>query len=252
VIPGASKSYLVVPCFNEASRLASSDYWIYLENHGFLLVFIDDGSTDKTVATIKGFGLQREEVLQLTSNQGKANALRLGIRHLLTTLTTNSTITMIDADGAFQKEEIVRITELAKEKFESGYQAVFSSRVKLAGRDIRRNPLRHMIGRLISALFALTGWRIPYDTQSGLKVFKPSADLANTLSEPFATRWFMEIELIVRMKERNRNFSIWEEPLMYWSETKGSKVLSVKSINIIFQVFGLIIRMRGIKTPRKL
>jgi glycosyltransferase involved in cell wall biosynthesis len=248
---GTSKSFLIIPCFNEATRLAHADYWKYLQDHGFFLIFVNDGSTDSTTETIENLGLQNKEIIKLDRNQGKANALRQGMFYALANLESNSTIAMIDADGAFRCEEIVRLEELAKEKFESGFEALFSSRVKLAGRDINRNPLRHTIGRLISSLFAITGWRLPYDTQSGLKVFKPSAALKNTLSQPFNTRWFMEIELIVRMNKKNHKFSIWEEPLAYWSETRGSKVLSIKSVSIVFQIIKLVVEMRGLKSsPR--
>lgn len=247
----SATGFLVVPCYNEELRIAPADYWKYLENQGLFVIFVNDGSADETSQRCKSFGLTHATVLDLPSNQGKANALRQGILLASANSKDNQLISIIDADGAFDKEEVIRIIELAAVKLNNMYDALFTSRVKLAGREISRNPVRHMIGRAISALFATAGLRLPYDTQSGLKVFKMSSGLAEAFQEPFETRWFMEIELIIRMMNNQHRLCIWEEPLLFWNETKGSKVVSIRSIGIIFQVLKLVRRMKEIKARSK-
>lgn len=240
----------MVPCYNEEERLAPAEYWRYLENLGLTIIFVNDGSTDQTHQRCNSLGLLDATIIELTSNQGKANALRHGILFALKISNSDSSISIIDADGAFNKEEVVQIIELADSKFREQFQSLFTSRVKLAGRAINRNTLRHIIGRSISAFFAIAGQKLPYDTQSGLKVFKGTSDLELILQEPFRTRWFMEIEIIIRMLKSDFTFKIWEEPLLFWNETKGSKVISFRSVGIFFQVFSLAFQMRRSKNHK--
>jgi len=136
------------------------------------------------------------------------------------------TLAFIDADGAFERADIERLLNLSRTKFTDGeWDAVWSSRVALAGRDIHRSPRRHYLGRVAATILFGSQIDVPYDTQSGLKAFRYSTDLRAILQSPFETRWLFEIEMLLRFQiDHGHHLRVWEEPLMHWSEVPGSKV----------------------------
>jgi len=137
-----------------------------------------------------------------------------------------NTLAFIDADGAFEREDVERFLNLSRMKFIDGrWDAVWSSRVALAGRDIHRSLRRHYLGRIAATVLFGSQFGIPYDTQSGLKALRYSPDLEAILQSPFQTRWLFEIEMLLRFQVNHGSyFRVWEEPLMHWSEVPGSKV----------------------------
>ena len=115
------------------------------------------------------------------------------------------------------------------------YRLIIGSRVKLSGREIERNNLRHYFGRLISTFICL-GWeKAPYDTQSGLKIFKLDSSFREAVKLPFKTSWFFDIELILRLDELN-SLRIWEVPLMKWEEIGESSIKGTRFTNILRQI----------------
>lgn len=77
---------VVVPCYNEETRLHEADFADFVASnaHCVRLVFVDDGSTDNTLAVLKRIAAGGgAEVLELGANQGKAEAVRRGMLHAL-------------------------------------------------------------------------------------------------------------------------------------------------------------------------
>lgn len=231
------KKFLIVPCFNEANRIAPAEYWKELEGSSVILVFVNDASTDNTVSKIDSMNLKFHRTVTIHENSGKANAIREGflyIQRIIAIDFADSYVGFVDADMAFSVQDIIRMFDLAEV---SEFEAVFASRVKLSGRNINRKRIRHITGRLIMTFLSISGFAIPYDSQAGLKVFRYTPKLIKCFQNPFDTRWFFELELLLRFK---RNFGVplkvWEEPLFFWNETKGSKLIAFSSISILFQI----------------
>lgn len=223
------KTLMVVPCFNEAHRFPI-DYWkdmIHSEPSTHW-IFVNDGSSDTTSLIlediVKG---STAELVNNKKNLGKGNSIRQGFNHALGQSSEFKTFGYIDSDGAFSHVDLKRLIEMANElQFsEIDYDAILSSRVALAGRQINRNPVRHYIGRLV-ATFLTKDWAdAPYDTQSGLKLFPNSTSFQTALTEPFKTKWFADIEILTRIGIKNGgSLSLWEEPLTSWSDISGSKL----------------------------
>lgn len=232
---------VVVPCFNEALRW-SDDYWTdILQVPDFRILFVDDGSSDATraraEATVAGTS---SEVLRLSINAGKAEAVRTGMRHLLERDDV-SVVGYLDADGAFNREDIEALMVAYRQKVTGGdFEAAWSSRVALAGRDIARSGSRHYIGRLVATFVSLGYGQIPYDTQSGYKLFQPSEQLKTCLAEPFRTRWLFELELLARWQGMTGNqLRVWEEPLQYWHDVPGSKITGKESLRVIKELLSV-------------
>ncbi len=76
--PGVS---ILVPCFNEADHIYETLYWLDQINYPeYEIIAINDGSSDETAKVLLELTKQFDKlrVVDLTSNQGKAMALRMG------------------------------------------------------------------------------------------------------------------------------------------------------------------------------
>jgi len=225
---------IVVPCFNEEARW-NSDYWRQiLTASPARFLFVDDGSRDRTRGLLQETAASgNAAVLELPGNVGKAEAVRTG----LTTLLTDSEVSgvgYLDADGAFGGSDVLRIQEIFQDRANQGqFDALWSSRVALAGRDIQRSSFRHYSGRVVATFLSSGFADFPYDTQAGFKLFRSSPTLKRALTKTFRTRWLFEIELMKRWEAiEHRPMRIWEEPLFHWHDVPGSKIKGREMIRI--------------------
>ena len=237
-------AWIVVPCYNEAERWNSA-YWAnVLALDGIRVLFVNDGSTDATGALIdvvcSTAGATTARVLTRSANRGKAEAVRAGILDLLSDASRlPGPIGFMDADGAFQGEDISRVVDIQRSNLEN-FEAVWSSRVALAGRAIDRSIWRHYISRAISTVVCWRDPSIPYDTQSGLKMFSPSQQLLDVLAKPFRTRWMFEPELLARWQaSTGRSLVVWEEPLLTWAEVPGSHLRGRELLRVLQEVLAV-------------
>lgn len=221
-------SSVVVPCYNEAARWRA-EYWEALFGlDGVDWLFVDDGSTDTTrrllERTCESHPHRRAALLVLDRNSGKAEAVRRGLVEVLARSEGTTSVGFMDADGAFGIDDVRHIVDHPWAR-PGGAEAVWSSRIALAGRRIERSIWRHYVSRAVSTVVCWRDTTIPYDTQSGLKVFVVSDDFRASLSEPFRTRWMFEVELLARWRARTgRPLDVWEEPLLSWTEVAGSRI----------------------------
>ena len=228
---------LVVPCFNEAERWDSVYWGEMVERIPARFLFVDDGSSDGTLAKIQQIA-QADNVtlLHLSTNRGKAEAVRVGLLELLSRGSFDG-VGYLDADGAFLAADVARMLELFEVVKDRSVDALWSSRVALAGRDIRRSTARHYIGRVIATLMSIGYGSIPYDTQSGYKIFAATDELRGCLARPFSTRWLFEVELLARWEALNGSaMNIWEEPLDYWHDVGGSKIHGLETMRVVWEI----------------
>lgn len=262
---------LVVPVFNESHRWQDT-YWSDLLSLDWVRwIFVDDGSNDQTYEKLlKLPAPSRYEILRLSTNQGKGEAVRAGILHFFKSQDSDAEVSLqhstefcdlvgfIDADGSITKSDISRIYEIAKTKIglkkeiASNYlnppvNAIWSSRVALNGRNIERKISRHYIGRIINTVLSPNFHSIPYDPQCGFKIFEASEDLKNSIAAPFMTRWFFDLEIILKWQRENHSeLVIWEEPLETWKEISGSHLSVVNIFSIFKEILNIIFESREI------
>jgi hypothetical protein len=108
---------------------------------------------------------------------------------------------------------------------------VMGARIKLLGRNIQRQALRHYLGRLFASCASLVLGMPVYDTQCGAKLFRNSEEIAYAFSRPFSVNWTFDVEILARLKslrrlnkKNNIESSIVEYPLQAWFHMSGSKV----------------------------
>lgn len=222
----ATTRILVVPCYNEASRL-DVERWVQFAVSGpAKVLFVDDGSRDETL-TILGAMQKRApdriDVLHLSLNGGKGEAVRAGLRRAIEL--GASEIGYSDADLATPPEELTRLFDTLGRRSE--LIGVIGSRVKTLGTHIERRPVRHYLGRVFATGAAVALGRAVYDTQCGAKVFRLGPSLTRALEKPFVSRWAFDVELLSRLFEgvpEDAPELVHELPLRTWLHMPGSKL----------------------------
>jgi dolichyl-phosphate beta-glucosyltransferase len=219
---------IVVPCHNEAQRLRTRDFREFVVRHpGISFLFVNDGSTDRTGELLNEIaaGPKHFSALHLARNSGKAEAVRQGV--LAATQGSSGYIGYWDADLATPLSAIPRFIS-ALDRLPQ-IAIVLGTRLQLAGHDIRRKPIRRMLGKLFSRVTGLVlGMRL-HDTQCGAKLFRNTESTRAAFSQPFGSRWIFDVELLARlsMLEGSAKLlytSIYELPLDHWQDVAGSKL----------------------------
>jgi glycosyltransferase involved in cell wall biosynthesis len=126
---------VVVPCFNEAENIRPAYTEIVAELGGYdalELLFVDDGSTDGTLAEIKAVAAADDRVhyLSFTRNFGLESAFSAGYRYA-----GRDWVLHLDADLQFPPAEARRLVLAATA---GNYDAVFGVRVDRKDRWLRR------------------------------------------------------------------------------------------------------------------
>jgi len=235
---------IVVPVFNEINRW-DSGYWSEIVNRcDCEWLFVDDGSNDGTREEISRFvevqakgSPDRIKATFNGQNVGKAESVRRGFNCFLEHgFKTDDQVGFLDADGAFPPQEVERFVDIVQ-SLHAGHNriridALWSSRVAMAGRKIARNPIRHYIGRAIHTLIGARHRTLPYDTQCGLKFFRVSPELERHIKRKFETRWLFELEIILRHRDSRDQFVIREEALEEWYDVGGSRIRGTEILRI--------------------
>lgn len=231
---------IVVPCYNEAERLALEEFrqslmkWPNLE-----FLFVNDGSQDTTWSLLSAFAEEQERALalDLPKNSGKAEAVRQGMLEALT-LSEAEYIGFFDADLATPLAEIECLA-LGLERGPNRWIAA-GSRVRRLGSTIDRKPMRHYLGRIFATVVSILLGISIYDSQCGAKLFRRQA--VETLFEDlFISAWFFDVELFARLIKRGPKLPIdelaYELPLKSWREVGGSKIKATTFIKAPWELF---------------
>lgn len=214
---------VVVPCYNEEGRLDVAAYKLFKHHNGNIdFLFVDDGSNDQTPDILHVL-TETDGIysLRLSRNVGKGEAVRAGVIYALGN-DRYDYLGYLDCDLATPLSEIKNMFEYANER---GKLLVFGARVKLLGREIEREALRHYLGRLFGTVVSILLGLPVYDTQCGAKIIE--TDLAGRMFEKaFATRWFFDVELFYRLKMYEEDIVeiCAEYPLEKWRGVGASKV----------------------------
>ncbi len=226
-----SELVLVVTCYNEAARLDPEAFVRFLTTHPAVqMVLVDDGSIDGTgeiLDRIRGAAPASVTILRQRGNRGKGEAVRAG---MLAALSSRPRVMgFFDADLSTPLQAVDDF--LAVLRTRPDVELVLGSRVMLMGRDVRRRPSRHYLGRVF-ATAASHALDLPvYDTQCGAKMLRVNAATASLFAVPFRSRWVFDVELIARYlrlpaapSEPSRHDRIYELVLPTWHDRPGSKL----------------------------
>lgn len=118
---------IVIPSYNEATNIDvlihALNETIENINYNFKFIFVDDGSSDETVAILKEKSKEHQHIfyLELSRNFGHQNALKAGID-----LVKNDVAAIISMDGDMQHPP--KIIPKLIQKWEEGFEVVYTIR----------------------------------------------------------------------------------------------------------------------------
>ena len=238
---------VVIPCYNEQDRLSSKEFLDFIDsNLGYLLCFVNDGSTDKTLEVLNTLKKGRENniiVYDCEQNGGKAEAVRQGVLHLAKDPQLDY-IGYLDADLSTDFKDF---DDLVKTIENSEFKIVSGSRMSRMGADITKESARKIISKTIN-LIIRTILGMPFnDTQCGAKIM--DKDIVNLMfKDKFITRWIFDVEIFIRMRKhygKKKAISfICEQPLKRWIHADGSKLSMKDSVKIVGQLGQIAIHYR--------
>jgi dolichyl-phosphate beta-glucosyltransferase len=222
---------LVVPCYDEAERLAPEAFLSFLATHpGVHLVMVDDGSTDGTweiLERMRAAAPAGVTTLRHSPNRGKAEAVRTG---MLAGLAQGAGLVgFFDADLATPLGAVDDFLAVLRDR--PAVEFVLGSRVMLMGRDIKRKATRHYFGRVFATAVSHALDLPVYDTQCGAKVLRVNAATGALFDAPFRSAWIFDVELLARYLrlpvapgEPARRDRLYELVLPAWHDRPGSKL----------------------------
>lgn len=241
LIKGEMKNGIVIPCYNESDRLKFDEFENFINHYdNYTICFVNDGSSDNTIEKLNEFRKGREEkvhVYDLVKNQGKAEAVRQGMKYLLDS-TDVEFLGFIDADLSTGFNDYMFL-EINLVQAEDPNYMVFGSRKLSNESNIERSYFRKIassvVGFSIDRVLALP----IMDTQCGAKIF--TRKLAKVVFEKsFLTRWLFDVEIFLRMKNlygKNVMKKLRELPLSNWTDVEGSKLSFMDSIKIPMMLY---------------
>lgn len=159
---------IVIPIYNEQESIRELIANIKRAFSGvkktFEIIFVDDGSTDKTLSILKNVRAENKDIkiYSFRKNLGKSPALMLGFRE-----STGKVIVTLDAD---LQDDPSNIMALYQKLTKNGYDIVTGWR-----KDRKDNVFKiissQIFNKIVSILFGL---RL-HDLNSGLKIYKSEA-----------------------------------------------------------------------------
>ncbi|MFW5657561.1 MAG: glycosyltransferase [Bacteroidota bacterium] len=236
-----SKTCIIVPCYNEATRLETGAFNNYLqETKDVSLCFVDDGSTDSTVELITKLQQTFPEKVylkRLETNQGKASAVREGMLEMDKNHDFDY-LGYLDADLATDLESMDKIIRFAEAH--PAYDYLMGARISRLGASIYRNRIRHYFGRIFATMASSMLDLSVYDTQCGAKLMKNEI-VQELFRKPFISRWLFDVELLFRYKKYtayfDKPFAVYEYPLNRWMEMGHTRI---KPKDFVFVPFELL------------
>lgn len=166
---------VIVPLFNEEEIVAKTFEVLEAElsNIEHELIFVNDGSTDKTREILEGLlpKTPQNRLINFSRNFGHQAAFSAGLKHA-----TGKAVVIIDGD---LQDPPSLIPEMLK-KWEEGYQVVYAQRRKRKGETIFKKASAHAFYKI---LHALTNIDIPMDTGDFRLMDRAVVDQLNALPE---------------------------------------------------------------------
>lgn len=240
---------LIIPCYNEAERLPQRYLRKFIQTHPNIhLCLVNDGSQDTTWTIIGQLSKESPQQifgLNLEENQGKAEAVRLGLLHMQQQ-GEYEYLGYFDADMATPLDQVDFFLHFCQGTFTHSF--IVGSRIKRLGAKVERSPLRHYLGRIFSTVASLILQLPVYDTQCGAKLIKAEI-VPKIFEQPFLSKWLFDIEIFARLRGLYGKEKVEEEvmeiPLQIWLEKGDSRLKSRDLLRVFPELYKIYRKYKG-------
>jgi glycosyltransferase involved in cell wall biosynthesis len=204
---------IIIPAFNEEKNVAnviSGTITVMNQlNLPYEIIFVDDGSTDKTGLIASFF---KVKVLINKTNRGKGYSLKRAFHHA-----KGDIIVTIDSDGEHKPKEIAPLLEAVLNGFDIAAGSRFLNNQTAV--TTKLNQIGNLFFNL--TIMSLTGKRVT-DSQTGFRVIKREVlEELNLQSNGY------EIETEITVKSLKNGFTFRELPITVERRKFGTSKLSI-------------------------
>lgn len=210
------KLSIIIPLYNEEKRISKTISFLenYLKNQKFEIqvIFVDDGSTDKTITKLKSLeSTFKYELVSYQPNRGKGAALRRGAQEA-----AGDYVLFLDADMSTPISEFDKFKEFLDPK-----TVLIGTRKGKGAKVLRHQPfIREKMGEFYTLLARLLFVRELTDFTCGFKCF-PKEVSNKVFGRSLLNRWSFDSEILFLTKKFG--YRIKEIPVS-WTDDPGTKV----------------------------
>lgn len=168
IIPMYYEELVAKDCYERVSKVLDD-----IKEYDYEIIFINDGSKDKTFEILKEIASKNEKikVISFSRNFGHQAAVTAGLKYV-----TGDAIVIMDADLQDPPE---LIPDMLKE-WENGFEVIYGKRKKRKG----ESPFKLLTAKMFySTLNSLSNIEIPKDTGDFRLVDRKVVDVINSLPE---------------------------------------------------------------------
>ena len=228
----------IIPCLNCENFIENTVHKLVkklkkIKNINYELIFIDDGSVDKTEKILKKYTSKKIRVFKNIKNLGKSASLIKGIK-----ASKKSKIVIIDCDLPYFSYLETVLKKLKNNSFT--YINRKSPKSKLRNKNMNLYQIsRFFIGRIICFLLSLFFFNDKIgDTQAGLKAFPKPKNLRNI--KFISKKFFLDAELMILFyRAKAQMVSI---PVNYKIYSKSTiKILSFENFVYLYELLKIIL-----------
>ena len=228
------KTLIISPTYNEKDNISTIIHEVFVRDHNYHMLIIDDNSPDGTAAIVrelkKTYSNLHLEVRDKKNGLGKAYIF--GFKWALKR--DFEAIAQMDADMSHHPKEIEKMKKLLK-----NYDLSIGSRY-IDGVSVVKWPIRRLILSYGANLYSriITGMPLR-DATGGFKVWKrkvlESIDLDNVKSSGYSFQIEMNFRAWIK------GFKLVEHPIIFIDRTIGQSKMSRK---IMFEAIWMVWRLR--------
>jgi len=230
-----AKYSIVIPAYNEASRLGSTLdrvlNYVILQHWDAEVIIVNDGSRDRTADLVREYA-QRYPFLRLIENpenRGKGYSVRNGMLNAV-----GDVVLFSDADLSSPIEEAPKLFRAIEE----GADVAIGSRWVNPGTQTKRQSLlRQFYGRAFNVALRVLLRLKQKDTQCGFKAFTRAA-AQRIFPQQQIERWGFDPEILYLA--RHYRFRVTEVPVV-WAHVEGTRISPLRDG---LRMFGEVLKIR--------
>ena len=229
----------LIPCFNCDQFIFKNSLKLIKKINqskiNYKIIFLNDGSTDNTLAELKKIKLKKKiKIISFKNNSGKSTVLKLALKKC-----QNGIVILYDCDLPYFKY-LTKLIDLLKkgENFVTIDRRALDSKFdksKLNFYQISRYLISKCVNIIISNLIVKN---FKGDTQSGLKGFY--IDKKFKKQKFISTKFFLDAEIISYFTKKNVKIS--SIPINYKISKQSSiKILNLSNFIYLYELIKIII-----------